>query len=218
MDDILIRNLTQLELEHFTKCLADCFEHKFQYIFKGIPKEEYKVILRELILAVQNPANPFPGEFIAVSNGSSDNLNDNNHILGCLTVKIPSFKEEYDKEAWKVLRNHFSYLKRLRIGILLGALSKKIRDLESDELYIDSICVFEKYRGKGYGSQLLNFCVEFAKSNKLKKVSLWVSSVNHNAIKLYTKLGFIIRKAKKSRITKKNLNIPAFYYMVKELR
>jgi ribosomal protein S18 acetylase RimI-like enzyme len=55
--------------------------------------------------------------------------------------------------------------------------------------YIQTICIDEDYRGKGFGKKLLEFCEE-----RILKVSpnifICVSSFNKGAIKLYYDFGF----------------------------
>jgi [ribosomal protein S18]-alanine N-acetyltransferase len=55
--------------------------------------------------------------------------------------------------------------------------------------YIQTICISEAYRGKGFGKKLLQFCEE-----RILKISpnvfICVSSFNKGAIKLYYDFGF----------------------------
>lgn len=55
--------------------------------------------------------------------------------------------------------------------------------------YIQTICIGEDYRGKGFGKKLLEFCEE-----SILKISpnifICVSSFNEGAIKLYYEFGF----------------------------
>jgi ribosomal protein S18 acetylase RimI-like enzyme len=55
--------------------------------------------------------------------------------------------------------------------------------------YIQSLCVSEKFRGKGIGTKLLQFCEE-----RIRKISpnifICVSSFNKGAMKLYYEFGF----------------------------
>jgi ribosomal protein S18 acetylase RimI-like enzyme len=57
--------------------------------------------------------------------------------------------------------------------------------------YIQTICVSEQYRGKGFGKKILRFCEE-----TILKISpnifICVSSFNYKAIKLYYGLGFTL--------------------------
>jgi ribosomal-protein-alanine N-acetyltransferase len=55
--------------------------------------------------------------------------------------------------------------------------------------YIQTICISEKYRGKGFGTKLLRFCE--ARILKFSpNVFICVSSFNKGAIKLYYEFGF----------------------------
>jgi [ribosomal protein S18]-alanine N-acetyltransferase len=55
--------------------------------------------------------------------------------------------------------------------------------------YIQTICIHEKFRGKGFGTKLLQFCEE-----RILKISpnvfICVSSFNKGARKLYSEFGF----------------------------
>ena len=67
-------------------------------------------------------------------------------------------------------------------------------DAESlpDELYIDTICIDPKFRGKGIGSQLFTFAEEIAKQTGHSKLSLNVETQKEPAIRLYKRLGYEI--------------------------
>jgi len=55
--------------------------------------------------------------------------------------------------------------------------------------YVQTLCVAENQRGKGFGKQLLGFC-----ENRILKISpnifICVSSFNEGALKLYEEFGF----------------------------
>ena len=55
--------------------------------------------------------------------------------------------------------------------------------------YIQSICISEKYRGRGFGTSIIKFCekriLEFSPN-----IFICVSSFNKGAAKLYYKLGY----------------------------
>lgn len=67
-------------------------------------------------------------------------------------------------------------------------------DAESlpDELYIDTVCIDPKFRGKGIGSQLFAFAEEIAKQTGHSKLSLNVETQKESAIRLYKRLGYEI--------------------------
>lgn len=71
--------------------------------------------------------------------------------------------------------------------------------VEERELFIDSLAVIKELRGKGIGSSLLKFIIDFARSKGYLRVKLQVIGKNWRAKKLYEKKGF-----KEGRI----LNLP----------
>jgi len=52
--------------------------------------------------------------------------------------------------------------------------------------------VIKAYRGKGFGTQLLEKAIEHAKQNGIEKVELDVFESNTGAVVLYEKMGFIV--------------------------
>ncbi|MGE7603540.1 N-acetyltransferase family protein [Peribacillus sp. NPDC097675] len=52
------------------------------------------------------------------------------------------------------------------------------------------VCVLKKYWGYGIGQNLLKKSLQWADSNGIRKVVLYVLETNHTAIKLYEKYGF----------------------------
>ncbi|MHA6260900.1 N-acetyltransferase family protein [Sporosarcina sp. CAU 1771] len=61
-----------------------------------------------------------------------------------------------------------------------------------DELYINTVCIDPRFRGKGIGTQLFTFAEEVAKKSGIKKVSLNVETEKEDAIRLYTRIGYEI--------------------------
>ena len=62
------------------------------------------------------------------------------------------------------------------------------------QLNIDAICVDEKYRGKGIGTDLLNYTKEIAIENNCTDMYLAVNEENKRAIKCYEKFGFKVKQ------------------------
>ena len=62
------------------------------------------------------------------------------------------------------------------------------------ELYIDDLCVDEKFRGKGIAESLLEFVKNEAVSNKFTCITLNVWHGNVRAERFYEKMGFFPRK------------------------
>ena len=61
------------------------------------------------------------------------------------------------------------------------------------QLQIEAICVDEKNRSKGIGTELLNFAKNIAKENNCTDMYLTVNEENINAIKVYEKFGFKVK-------------------------
>ncbi len=60
-------------------------------------------------------------------------------------------------------------------------------------LVVDTLCVDENYRGKGIGTQLLEFAKNLGKENKCTDMYLTVNPKNENAIKTYEKFGMRLK-------------------------
>lgn len=67
-------------------------------------------------------------------------------------------------------------------------------------LYIDDICVDEKYRGSGIGSEIYNYVVMFAKKNGFYNITLNVWECNPKARKFYEKMGLVPQKTTMEKI------------------
>ncbi len=61
------------------------------------------------------------------------------------------------------------------------------------QLQIEAICVDEKNRGKGIGTELLKHIKEFGKENNCTDLYLTVNKENENAIKAYEEFGFKVK-------------------------
>ncbi len=59
-----------------------------------------------------------------------------------------------------------------------------------DEGYVNNLAVRQDFRGKGFGTQLINDMIERAKSLGVGALTLEVNENNTNAISLYKKFGF----------------------------
>ena len=70
-------------------------------------------------------------------------------------------------------------------------LDKKLTDeCESGELYIDSLAVFKKYRGRGIAKQLIAKVEAKSEEIGIPLLGLLVDKENPNVAKLYASLGF----------------------------
>ena len=61
------------------------------------------------------------------------------------------------------------------------------------QLNIEAICIDEKNRGRGIGTELLKFVRVIAKKNNCTDMYLTLNEENINAIKIYEKFGFRVK-------------------------
>ncbi len=61
------------------------------------------------------------------------------------------------------------------------------------QLQIEAICVDEKTRGKGIGTQLLKHIKQYGKENDCTDIYLTVNEENVSAIKMYEEFGFKVK-------------------------
>ena len=65
---------------------------------------------------------------------------------------------------------------------------------EPNSLYISGLAMFNKFRGRGAGTRLLDFAFKRARAASLKKISLICFEENEDAYRLYSREGFKDRK------------------------
>ena len=61
------------------------------------------------------------------------------------------------------------------------------------QLQIEAICVDEKTRGKGIGTQLLKYVKQYGKEYDCTDIYLTVNEENESAIKMYEEFGFKVK-------------------------
>lgn len=60
--------------------------------------------------------------------------------------------------------------------------------------------LLKEYRNKGIGTELFKQALDWAKTNNIHRVSLYVREDNDNAIALYKKMGFVIEGASRDQL------------------
>lgn len=68
---------------------------------------------------------------------------------------------------------------------------------EPNSLYISGLAMFNKFRGRGAGTRLLDFAYKRARAEGLKKISLICFEENEDAYRLYSREGFKDRMRRK---------------------
>ena len=93
-------------------------------------------------------------------------------------------KKQWTKEFKKDDTKIFGLLiKNLVIGIC-------VFQVVLDEAQINYFVVLEKFRNRGFGSQLMNYLIKQCERLNLKKLLLEVSSSNFSAERFYSRFGF----------------------------
>ena len=113
----------------------------------------------------------------------------------------------------ELLKKEFGFFGALWRSIVQKFSVDKLKD---NELYIGSIAVAEDYRGKGFGTQLLNAVNDFAKKNGFETIILDVVDTNPRAYELYKRFGFKVIKKRKFGIITKSAGF-SFTYKMKYL-
>lgn len=99
-----------------------------------------------------------------------------------MEINQKSLTENYEKDFWstKFYEGKTHSFVAIGMGMVIGYIF-------CDKDTIISVAIDEKYRGKGIGRQLLNYCLNTYKT----PVKLHVRINNEPALKLYRSLGFI---------------------------
>lgn len=89
----------------------------------------------------------------------------------------------------KLLKNAFVWIAESGNNVV-GLIVLYANDEENLVAYLSQIVVEKKFRNKGVGNRMIEFCKECAKRNKMKKLMLEVDNNNVEAIDFYYKAGF----------------------------
>jgi len=107
-------------------------------------------------------------------------------LVGVVVYFPVSQMEEIDKIAGKGFMKAMGFLSFFKKMPLFMKMDKMLGgDLDNDGLYIHTICVDEKFRGQGIGSEILN---KIAEENRI--MYLYVNMNNEAAIRFYKRNGF----------------------------
>lgn len=79
---------------------------------------------------------------------------------------------------------------KLSVGDISSCLCTFYNNGKADVMIIDDVQTKEEFRGKGYGTQLVNKATKLANKLKIDAIELVVNKDNRIAKKLYEKAGF----------------------------
>jgi len=118
----------------------------------------------------------------------------------------------------KVIKEKLSYSIKIENEITCFCLINR-EGIAFNEGYISLVCVKENYRHKGLGYKIMKYCMDKAENEGINKFFLHVSQNNEQAINLYKKLGFIVKKSFKNYFHSKiNPERNPAYLMTKEIK
>ncbi|TXE09146.1 GNAT family N-acetyltransferase [Gelidibacter salicanalis] len=87
---------------------------------------------------------------------------------------------------------------------ILGTMTLVVNKIPTgDKVWIEDVVVDKSARGKGVGVKLIQFSIDYAKTEKLMSINLTSSPERIAANQLYQKLGFVQRETNVYRLTLK---------------
>jgi ribosomal protein S18 acetylase RimI-like enzyme len=158
-------------------------QHFFNYFFAGTEI----IALKMLDRLSEPPDTIFSRDFFWVHE-------DQGTIQGAISIFPGKDKELFEKNIGiqgKELA-HIAGLFPTMMMMFRGSLHTYMPPIDDDELYIQALAVFPKYRGQRVASALLRHAFEHAKQQQLPKVSLLVEIPNEHALMVYQHYGFRI--------------------------
>lgn len=103
------------------------------------------------------------------------------------------YVEDYDRE---VLSKHYKYIIEPGGHIFSAVKDNKVYGvvalmrIEDDLFELTKMAVSPEARGQGIGQQLMQYCIDFAKSQSWRALLLYSNRKLENAIHIYRKYGF----------------------------
>lgn len=119
----------------------------------------------------------------------------------------PMNKNDFEKIYYELLPEKTLYVVETNDQVFASYRLIPKKDRQAHTIYLGGFVVSQAMKGKGLGSRILHYIKDFAAKGGKKRIELTVDIENEAAIKLYTKIGFMIegriRKSYKRSITNK---------------
>ncbi|MRJ08467.1 GNAT family N-acetyltransferase [Ornithobacterium rhinotracheale] len=165
------------------------------YTIRKAEPSDYKAIARYLLMAMEDIVYKFIGQ------------EDKDKALDFLEHFTPEKGNQYSYENCHVILHNGEVIGAANVydGDNLAALRTPVKkyveethakdfspedETEAGEYYLDTLGIDPAYRGKGLGTQLLNFLITEYTVKRHKPLGLLVDNDNPKAKKLYEILGF----------------------------
>ena len=119
----------------------------------------------------------------------------NDHLSRCDTDFVPSLgsRVEINGYAHKIVSKATRFEAWVN-GVLIGLVAAYCNNSECRTAHITSVSLLRGWQGKGIASQLMEQCIGHIKELCFEHIELEVTSGNAGAIKLYEKMGFMIKR------------------------
>lgn len=104
------------------------------------------------------------------------------------------YVEDYDREVLSKANKYIiepggHIFSAVENGQVLGTVA--LLKIEDDLFELTKMAVAPNARGKGIGQQLMQYCIDFAKSQRWQGLLLYSNRILENAIYIYHKYGFV---------------------------
>lgn len=172
------------------------------------PEKDKTLNILQRFFQMESNDFTYRNAYIAEIGGETGGL-----ILFMDQKEIEKNKKEMAKKIIKLM-GLFGTIRRIPRFIHIENLFQKISD---KTIYVKHLGTFERFRNRGIGRSLLEFCKERAKERGLSYLALDVEVENRGAIKFYENIGFEIEKKIESKNFFKRYGFEGLYRMVKRI-
>lgn len=140
----------------------------------------------------------------------------NDELVGIALITFdgrPGFQKTAKKSLFEIL----GYRQGIKSGLYFVLFSKLDKKIIFPNAYLEAISVSQKYRGLGIGNKLISKVSKIAKDQGNTSLLLQVVLENHQAQKLYERIGFKVVSVSKTPILKIFTRVSGATLMAKQL-
>jgi ribosomal protein S18 acetylase RimI-like enzyme len=128
---------------------------------------------------------------VSYSQGRASAADIARHLERCAADFVPALNDRVDIEAYAAKLAALSVcFEAWADAELVGLVAAYMNDRARGVAFVSSVSVVPGRRGTGIAARLLRDCLECAKLERMKRVTLEVGCENRSAVRLYEALGF----------------------------